>query len=370
MTKINQLTPAKVRHAKAGRYADGGNNLYLEVSKVSKVSKGGGRSYIFLWKRGDRRRAMGLGSATKVSLAVARDLAKQANEAVARGIDPIEARRQRRATAITFAQAAEKCHDDIKGSWRSGKYSDQWLGQLLAHGKRLANRNVSEITPHDVVGVLRPLWDDQPDLALRVRERIERVLGWCRAHGYRGEGENPARWKGGLKDLMPTLKRKRERVTHMAALPYDDIPAFMAKLRDTDDSLHRARILEFTILTAARSNEVYGAQWDEIDFKQKVWTVPKERMKAGVPHIVPLSDRALAILKGSARRPVLVIRFPRLSRQPANVEHADADPADTVGCQGHRARVSLDLPRLGWRPDKVLTRRHRNGAGTCRRRCH
>jgi integrase len=156
---------------------------------------------------------------------------------------------------------------------------------------------VAEITVHDVVGILRPLWDTQPDLALRLRERIEKVLDWAKANDYR-DGENPALWKGNLKLRLPTLPKKRTRVAHMAALPYAGMPAFMAKLRAIDDSLHRARALEFTILTAARSGETFWATWDEINFAEKLWTIPKERMKAGVAHVVPLCDRAMHILRG------------------------------------------------------------------------
>jgi len=289
MRQTDKLTAAKVKHAtKAGRYGDDAG-LYLEISK------GGGKSWVFMWKRNGRRRAMGLGSAHSISLLKARELAKSAVEAVAEGRDPIGERRKARARAITFVEAARKCHDDIKSGW-CDKYRRQWLSGLLAHTKRLHNRMVADITDDDVVGVLRPLWDDQPNLALGVRERIERVLYWCKAHKYR-DGENPARWKGGLKDLMPTLKRKRERITHMVALPHEEMPAFMAKLRATDDSLHRARALEFTILTAARSAETFWATWDEIDFSNRLWTVPKERMKSGVAHVVPLSDRAMHILR-------------------------------------------------------------------------
>jgi integrase len=144
---------------------------------------------------------------------------------------------------------------------------------------------------------MRPLWSKQPDLALRLRERIEAVLHWARAHDYR-DGENPARWKGNLKYRMGALPAKSERVEHMAALPYDEIPAFMAKLRGIDDSLRRARALEFTILTAARSGEVFWASWDEINFAERMWTIPKERMKKRREHIVPLSDRAFQIIQG------------------------------------------------------------------------
>ena len=290
MRKIDQLSAAKVKHTtKPGRYGDGAG-LYLEISK------GGGKSWVFMWKRGGKRRAMGLGSAHSVSLVKARELARKAAEAVADGLDPIAERRERRARTITFAEAAIKCHDDIKSGWRSDKHRAQWLKSLTDHTRKLSNKIVSDITNQDVRGILRPLWDDHAELALRLRERIERVLGWCKAHEYR-EGENPAAWKGNLKDLLPTLKRKRERVEHMAALAYDEMPAFMAKLRAIDDSLHRARALEFTILTAARSGEIFWATWDEIDFAKKLWTVPAVRMKAGVAHPVPLCDRAMQILQ-------------------------------------------------------------------------
>jgi integrase len=133
-------------------------------------------------------------------------------------------------------------------------------------------------------------------LALRLRERIEKVLDWAKVKKYR-DGENPARWKGNLKMQMPSLPKKSERVEHMAALAYDEMPAFMAKLRALDDSLHRARALEFTILTAARSGETFWATWDEIDFTKKLWTIPAARMKKRREHVIPLCDRAIHILK-------------------------------------------------------------------------
>jgi len=285
---MTKLTAAFVKTAKPGRHGAGGG-LYLEVAK------GGGKSWVFMWKRNGRRRAMGLGSAAKVSLAVARELAKKAAENVARGLDPIDQRNQQKAKAITFKEAAERCHADNKSGWVK-KYADQWLNQLLIHTKRLQTKMVADIFDGDVVKTLRPLWDDQPDLALRIRERIEKVLDWCKVHKYRDD-ENPARWKGHIKLLMPKLRPKSEWVTHMAAVPYEEMPAFMSRLRDMDDSLHRARALEFCILTAARSNEVFGAQWDEIDFNQKVWTIPAARMKKRKAHVVPLPDRAMTILK-------------------------------------------------------------------------
>jgi hypothetical protein len=185
MKRINQLTAAFVNRAKPGRHGDGAG-LYLEVAN------GGGKSWVFMWKRNGRRRAMGLGSAYTISLVKARELAKAAAEAIAEGRDPIEERRERRANAISFGQAASKCHADIKSGWRSSRHSDHWLSSLNIHTKKLSSKFVSEITVHDVVGVLRPLWDRQPDLALRLRERIEKVLDWAKVNGYRDEGD----WAG------------------------------------------------------------------------------------------------------------------------------------------------------------------------------
>jgi integrase len=288
--QINKLNAARVKHETVpGRYGDGGG-LYLEVTAT------GGKSWIFMWKRNGRRRCMGLGSEQIISLEKARKLAKNAAEAVNDGRDPIADRKKERARAITFARAAEQCCADIGAKWKAERYRQNWLSSLTVHAKLLASKAVGEITADHVEQVMRPLWSKQPDLALRLRERIEAVLDWAKAKEYR-DGENPARWKGNLKYRMGALPPKRERVEHMAALPYDEIPAFMAKLRAIDDSLHRARALEFTILTAARSGEVFWATWDEINFAERLWIIPKERMKKLREHIVPLSDRAFQIVQ-------------------------------------------------------------------------
>src|SRR5262249_55855542 len=167
----------------------------------------------------------------------------------------------------------------------------------VIHTKQLSNKAVSEITVDHLVHTFKPLWRDQPELALRLRERIEKVLDWCKAHEYR-DGENPASWKGNLKLRMPALPKKSTRVRHMVALPHKEMAAFMAALRAIDDNLHRARALEFTILTAARSGETFWATWDEINFADRLWIIPAKRMKAGVAHVVPLCDRAMQILQG------------------------------------------------------------------------
>jgi len=186
MRQTNKLTAAKVKHTtEPGRYGDGAG-LYLEISK------GGGKSWVFMWKRDGRtRRAMGLGSPHSISLVKARELTRKAAEAIADGLDPIEQRRKNRARAITFAEATVKCHADIGAGWRSPRHRAQWLSLLVIHTKQLSNKAVSEITVDHLVHTFKTLWRDQPELALRLRERIEKVLDWCKAHEYR-DGENPA----------------------------------------------------------------------------------------------------------------------------------------------------------------------------------
>jgi integrase len=297
---LNKLTALEVKRAKAvnekgepvasRRYSDGGG-LYLEVTAS------GSKSWVFMWKRNGRRRCMGLGSANTIALLDARELAADARKAVLAGRDPISERNKERARAISFAEAAAQCRADIGAQWKAERYRQNWLSSLNIHAKSLANKMIGEITVDHVEQVMRPLWSNQPDLALRLRERIECILDWAKAKEYR-DGENPARWKGNLKYRMGALPAKSERVEHMAALPYHEVPDFMSKLRATDDSLHRARALEFTILTAARSNETFWATWDEIDFVEKLWIIPKERMKKRREHVVPLSERAWQIIEG------------------------------------------------------------------------
>jgi integrase len=165
------------------------------------------------------------------------------------------------------------------------------------------------------------------------------VLGWCKAHKYR-DGENPASWKGNLKDLLPALRRKRERIKHMRALPYPEMPAFIAKLRALGDSRPRARALEFTILTAARSGETFFAIWDEIDFTKRLWTVPAQRMKAGVAHVVPLGDRAMDILKDQYAIRCSQFVFPG---------HRDNRPMSNTGMLTVLQRLGADVTTHGFR---------------------
>lgn len=270
-----------------GIYADGGG-LYLRVR--SKAA----RSWYYISKVNGVRREMGLGSAFDVSLAGARKKAAIARAAFLEGRDPIQERKVEAAPAVKmvrFGAFAESLIDDIQDGFRNEKHRKQWRATLKTHAKALSTKDVASITTDDVVGVLKPIWTSRPETASRVRGRIERVLDAAKAKGLRS-GENPARWRGHLDLLLPRRNRKAD--THHAALPFKQIGAFMGSLAARPAVA--ARALELVILTAARSGEVLGMRWSEVDFDDAIWTVPAERMKAGAEHQVPLSKSAIAAL--------------------------------------------------------------------------
>jgi integrase len=223
-------------------------------------------------------------------LARAREVAGQARGKLAEGIHPKDARKATK--GATFAECADRLLETMRPSWRNGKHAAQWQMTLRDYAAPLRRLPVHKITTDDVLSVLKPLWNAKLETASRLRGRIERVLDAAKAQGLRS-GENPARWRGHLDQLLP----KRQRLTrgHHAAMSYADVPTFLAKLQSREATA--ARALEFAILTAARSGEVLGARWDEFDLDHGIWTVPAERMKAGREHRVPLSRRALKIVK-------------------------------------------------------------------------
>jgi integrase len=291
---IERLKPVALKKSLApGKYADGGG-LYLQVAS------GGARSWIFRFMIDGRARAMGLGSLNDVTLKEARELARECRRFSKRGIDPIEARKAKRfderlaaATAMTFKACAEAYIDAHKAGWRNPKHAAQWPSTLATYvDPVLGSLPVQAVDVGLVMKVLEPIWQTKPETASRVRGRIESVLDWAMARGYR-KGENPARWRGHLENLLPK-KSKVRRVEHHAALPYAEIAAFMAELHQQDGVA--ARTLEFAILTAARTSEVIGAKWAEIDLGARLWTIPSTRMKAGREHRVPLSGAAMAVL--------------------------------------------------------------------------
>jgi integrase len=278
------LTARKVQTAKPGKYSDGGN-LYLIVSPS------GSRKWVlrFTWR--GKAKEMGLGSATAVDLADARDRASAARKKVAQGINPIETRNRDRGIP-TFGEMADSVREALSAGFRNEKHKAQWKSTLATYAAPLSSKPVDIVTTDDVLAVLKPIWQAKAETASRLRGRIEKVLDAAKAKGFRN-GENPARWRGHLDHLLPKPS-KLER-GHHAAMPYEDVAAFMGELGQREAMA--ARALEFCILTAARSGEVLGLRWSELDLHKVLWTVPAERMKAGRVHRVPLCDRAVAIVK-------------------------------------------------------------------------
>ncbi len=231
-----------------------------------------------------------LGAGRDLSLAKARSEAAALRAIVASGGDP-KRERSKSEQVHTFGACADAYLEAMRPSWRSPKHAAQWAMTLAKYAAPIRERPVETVTTQDVLDVLQPLWARAPETAERLRGRIESVLDAAKAKGLRS-GDNPARWRGHLDQLLP----KRQRLTrgHHAAMAYELMPQFMAELRGRDAVA--ARALELTILTAARSGEVLGASWSEVDLHKKIWTVPAERMKAGREHRVPLSERATAIL--------------------------------------------------------------------------
>lgn len=290
---VNRMTARTVANLKEpGRYADGGG-LYLQIGPT------GTKSWLFMFKREGKRREVGLGALGTVSLSEARQKAADARRIVAEGGDPLAERRAaevaRKAAeaADTFGAFADAHMDRIEIGFRNEKHAGQWRMTLgPAYCASIRDKKLNDITTDDVLGVLHPIWQVKNETASRLRGRIEQVLDAARAKGLR-TGENPARWRGHLDTLLP--KRQKLQRGHHPALPYVEIQAFVADLRARDAMA--ARALEFTILAAARTGEVLGATWGEIDLKAQVWTVPGKRMKAGREHRVPLSPACIAILE-------------------------------------------------------------------------
>jgi integrase len=239
---------------------------------------------------------MGLGSANDVPLARARELASNCRGEVANGRDPLESRKAARSVeriVPTFGECADEFVAAKGSEWRNAKHRAQWSMTLTKYGAPIRDTSVAMIDTAAVLSVLQPLWRNRPETASRLRGRIEHVLDAARAKGHR-TGENPARWRGHLDKLLP--KRKTLSRGHHAAMAYDDVPAFVGQLRERQSQSVAAMALEFTILTAARSGEVLGMRWSEVNFAEKIWTIPASRMKAGREHRIPLSDSAMAVL--------------------------------------------------------------------------
>lgn len=291
----NRLTARMVDQAKVpGHYGDGGG-------LVLRIAESGSKVWLYRYKTHGRVREMGLGPIRDVSLAEAREAAREARRLRRAGADPIDAKRQRRAAAkldsakvVSFSQCAAAYIENHRASWKNEKHAAQWEATLRTYAYPVfGSLPIAVVDTALVVKVLDPIWSEKSETASWLRGRIEAVLDFATVRGYR-IGENPARWKGHLKEALPAPSRLRK-VEHHAALPYPVIGAFVAELRTREGGA--AAALEFAILTAARTGEVIGARWSEIDLMGGVWTIPADRMKAGVEHRVPLSEQALAVLQ-------------------------------------------------------------------------
>lgn len=293
--RINQLTARQAETVKkAGLHGDG-NGLYLRVTPEAT------RSWIFRFMINGRARAMGLGPVALVSLAEAREAALDLRRQIRKGVDPLEAQRAERertrleaANAQTFKDCAEAFIASHRAGWSNAKHAEQWVSTLGNYVyPKIGDLPIHQVSTDAITRILEPIWSVKSETAKRIQGRIENILDWATARKLR-TGDNPARWRGHLEMLLPALSKSR-RVQHHPALPFADIAPFMARLRQQRGIA--ALALEFTILTAARTGEALGARWTEIDFEQAHWTIPGVRMKAGKLHRVPLSGKAISILR-------------------------------------------------------------------------
>lgn len=299
--KIEPLSAVAVKRLSGrGLHAVGGvAGLHLQVAK------GGSRSWILKATVGGRRRRIGLGGCPDVSLSQARDKARQAREKIAAGVDVIAERKAARqaliagqAKELTFIEATHRKHAAMTSEFKTAKASKWWRSSLERYAfPHIGNMDVAEIELAHVLKALEPIWHTMPPTAKKVRQRMEAVLTWATVSGYR-QGENPARWQGNLKEVLPA-PNKIHRTKHHRALPWQDVPDFMAELRKRSGTATKA--LEVAILCANRSGEVRGMTWTELDLQAGIWTIPAERMKRDKAHVVPLSPAALAIIKAQPR---------------------------------------------------------------------
>jgi integrase len=281
-----ELTAMKVRQSnKPGRYADG-NGLYLVISNT------GAKRWMLRTLVQGKRRDMGLGSVSLVGLAEARVLAAQNRKLARDGIDPIEERNKIQMRVPTFEEAARTVFEQSKSTWKNKKHAQQWINTLDAYAiPFIGNARIDQIKSADILRVLSPIWLTKPETARRVRQRIKMVFDWAQAAGFRSE-ENP------VANIERGLPKQTSKPKHHAAMPFVDVPQFVARLRhDSSRGFMARRALEILILTATRTSEVLHASWSEIDFQTGLWTISAERMKAGVEHRIPLTPRTQLILK-------------------------------------------------------------------------
>ena len=301
---VEKLTPLAVSKASKPGYFGDGAGLWLQVSKS------GSKSWIFRFTLAGKQREMGLGAVHTVTLPEARAKAKECRLLLLDGKDPLDTRKAtvlvqalERAKMMTFDQCAAAYIAAHRGGWKNAKHVSQWENTLQTYASPIIGAlPVAAVDTALVVKVLSPIWQDKTETATRLRGRIESILDWATVSKYR-QGDNPARWRGHLENLLAN-PHKLAKVEHHPALPWQDMGAFMAALRQQEGIA--AKALEFAILTAGRSGEVRAATWAEIDFDARIWTVPAEHMKMNREHRVPLSTAAVALLKAMPRMGELI----------------------------------------------------------------
>ncbi|MGM0826235.1 MAG: tyrosine-type recombinase/integrase [Pseudomonadota bacterium] len=296
MGKLTSKTVQKLaKEGKKGSTGDG-QGLYLQITV------GGSVSWIYRFKLKGKQRYMGLGTYPGVSLSEARELAADNRKMVKQGIDPLDARleeeKEAQKEAVTFTSCAARFIKAHRRSWRNAKHARQWVSTLKTYVRpKIGEKPIEDISTQDVLEVLKPIWANKNETAKRVQGRIENILDYAAAHGYR-DPVNPARWRGHLDKLLAKPSRI-QKVNHHPAMPYDDVADFMKSVQQYSSMSSKA--LLFLILTATRTSEVLNAEWNEIDLGNATWTIPADRMKTNREHRVPLSEQALALLSNLPR---------------------------------------------------------------------
>jgi integrase len=282
---------------KPGYYSDGAG-LCLQVGPS------GSKSWIFRYMRNGRAREMGLGSGSVYSLAEAREEADKQRKLLGRGVDPIKARDAAEGAAAlaaskdkTFDECASEYIAKHRHEWKNAKHLEQWENTVATYCTAILKLPVQGLDVGRILAVLEAIWNEKRETAVRLRGRIEKVLDYAKARGY-CSGDNPARWRGNLEEMLPK-DRRRQRITHHAALPYTEAGTFMKDLRAQEGTA--ARALEFTIMTAARTGETIGAAWAELDLEGATWTIPAKRMKGHREHRAPLAPTTLKLLRALPR---------------------------------------------------------------------
>lgn len=295
--QTKELSALEVRRlTEPGRYRTG-----TVPGLMLLVRENGVKSWVLRASIRGKAADIGLGGFPAVTLADATKKAREMREAIGKGIDPRAEKRAAKAEQMTFEKAAGEYIKLHRAGWKNAKHAQQWENTLAAYVHPIIGHlPVKDIDVPHVLEVLRPYWTTKNETMVRVRNRVEMVLGWAMASGHRERGFNPAAWRGNLDAALPQPSKVNNR-QHHAAMPWQDLPGFMQRLALVEGM--SARCLEFTILTACRSGEARGATWDEFDLrgKVKVWNIPAQRMKSGRPHRVPLSDAAIKLLKALPR---------------------------------------------------------------------